>query len=444
MLYRKWGNKEDEVVTFTSSIDTDNYILNEVKLTMKAHVIELYLQKIINRDYCSKVLNAINSFNSIPAGYEDIHEALEDHIIKNAGEAGEWIGLGRSRNDHVATALRLKMREELISILQNVNELRQLLIDKSKDYTDTLFPSFTHLQFAQPSTFSHYLLYLEEELSSRWNIIFDSLKNVNRSPLGSGAIVGSNVEIDRNRESELLGFDSVIINTISATSSRSDLISSTMELTNLMLSLSRIAEDMVVYSTLGLVKLPDNHVSTSSLMPQKRNPVTMEILRSKAGECIGFLNSMMAIYKGLPSGYDLDLQEINKYFWNCTMIVNKSLLVLISLFDGIKVIKKDLDPSMLATDEAEKLTQSNIPYRKAYFTVADKVRAGTFIPSINFTESINLKKTEGSPNPNILLNDIKYAQDRLEFDKKKLNNYIQNITQKISQLEAIENDLQEG
>ncbi|AWR97551.1 argininosuccinate lyase [Acidianus sulfidivorans JP7] len=443
MLYRKWGNKEDEVITYTSSIDSDNAILKEVKLTMKAHVIELYLQKIISKEDCSKILNAINSFNSIPEGYEDVHEALEDHIIKMAGEAGEWIGLGRSRNDHVATALRLKMREELITILKNINKLRQLLLDRSEKYVDVIFPTFTHLQFAQPSTFAHYLLYLEEELSSRWETIFDTLTLVNRSPLGSGAIVGSSIELNRSRESELLGFDSLIVNTISATSSRSDLISSVMELTNLMLSLSRIAEDMVIYSTLGIVKLPDNHVSTSSLMPQKRNPVTMEILRAKTGECIGYLNSVISIYKGLPSGYDLDLQEINKYFWLCTNTVNNSILVLNSLFDGIIVNMKDLDPAMLATDEAEKLTQNGITYRKAYFSVADKVRAGTFIPSISFKESINLKKTEGSPNPQIVLNDIKYAKDRLNRDILKLDNYIQNITQKLSQLGAIENDLQE-
>lgn len=443
MLYRKWGSKEDEVIKYTSSIESDKEILDEVKLVMKAHVIELYLQNIISKKDCSEILSAINSFTSIPTGYEDVHEALEDHIIKTAGEAGEWIGYGRSRNDHVATALRLKVRKELLDLLEKINNLRDLLLKKAEEYKETLFPSFTHLQYAQPTTFAHYLLYIEEELSSRWTIIFEALKNVNKSPLGSGAVVGTNVKIDRERESELLGFDTMIVNTISATSSRADLISAVMEVTNLMLVLSRIAEDMVIYSTLGLVKLPDNHVSTSSLMPQKRNPVTMEILRAKVGETIGYLNSLISIYKSLPSGYNLDLQEMNKYYWQSIKNAKDAVDVLYSLFSGIQVNNKDLDPSMLATDEAENLSMKGVTYRKAYYEVANKVRAGTFIPSINFYDSIKMKNVRGSPNPEILLKDLKFAKDRLNQDRTKLDNYNQNILHKISQLEAIENDLQE-
>lgn len=443
MLYRKWGSKEDDVIKYTSSINSDKEILQQVKLVMKAHVIELYFQKIIGKEECRKILSAIDSFNSIPDGYEDVHEALEDHVIKNAENAGEWIGFGRSRNDHVATALRLKAREELIELLEGINSLRELLLEKAKGYKETLFPSFTHLQFAQPTTFAHYLLYIEEELSSRWSILFEILKNLNKSPLGSGAIVGSSVKLDREREAELLGFDGMVINTLSASSSRADLISFVMEVTNLMLVLSRIAEDIVVYSTLGLVKLPDTHVSTSSLMPQKRNPVTMEILRAKVGEAIGYLNSVMSIYKSLPSGYNLDLQEMNKYYWQSVKNAKEAINVLGSLFGGITVNYKDLDPSMLATDEAEKLSSNGITYRKAYFEVAQKIRAGTFIPSISVQDSIKIKNVRGSPNPNILGKDLETVKNRLEQDKLKLDNYIQNISQKLSQLRAIENDLQE-
>lgn len=443
MLYRKWGAKEDEVIKYTSSTESDKEIIEEVKLVMKAHVIELYLQNVISQDHCKKILTAINSFNYIPSGYEDIHEALEDHIIKSAGEAGEWIGYGRSRNDHVATALRLKIRNELVQLLEKINGLRELLLKEAEDNKEILFPSFTHLQPAQPTTFAHYLLYVEEELSSRWRMLFEALKNINKSPLGSGAIVGTSVKLNREREGELLGFDSIIVNTISATSSRADLISVVMEVTNLMLSLSRIAEDMVVYSTLGLVKLPDNHVSTSSLMPQKRNPVTMEILRAKTGEVVGYLNSIMSVYKALPSGYNLDLQEMNKYYWQVIKIAKDSIDVLYSLFNGIQVNKRELDPLMLATDEAENLSSKGITYRKAYYEVANKVRAGTFIPSISFVESIKIKVVRGSPNPEILSKDLEFARNRLNQDKIKLNNYNQQILQKISQLEAIENDLQE-
>lgn len=447
MLYRKWGSNNDEVIKYTSSINSDKEIFQEVKLVMKAHVIELYLDKIINKEISKKILDAINNFNELPEGYEDIHEALEDFIINNVGEDGGWIGLARSRNDHVATALRLKMRGEIIDILESIIELRTLLIEKSKIFKKVLFPSYTHFQPAQPTTFSHYMLYIEEELSARWNILFSILKIINRSPLGSGAIVGTNIAINRNREAELLGFDNIIINTISATSSRSDLISSISEITNLMVSMSRIAEDMILLSSsfTGYVKIPDSQVSTSSLMPQKRNAVTMEILRSKGGECIGILTSIMSIYKGIPSGYDLDLQEINKNLWNCIKIVKSSLEVLKDLFNGIEILNKDIDKSTLATDEAEKIANEGKPYRKAYFDVADKVMHGSFSPIITLNESIEHKSVSGSPNPKILEEDLRIIEKRLNLDKLSLNEYKTLVVSKMGQLRVIEDDImQEG
>ncbi|MEM4001808.1 MAG: argininosuccinate lyase, partial [Saccharolobus sp.] len=313
MLYRKWGSEKDEVVNYTSSIDSDKEIIEEVKLTMKAHVISLYLSGYIKKEAAKKMLAALNEFKEISQGYEDVHEALEDFLLKNVGEEAGWIGLGRSRNDHVATALRLKLRNKLIELLTEINSLRKTLLDKAREHITTIFPSYTHLQLAQPTTFAHYLTYIEEELASRWEIIFSTLKLVNKSPLGSGAIVGTNVKIDREKEAELLGFDDIVYNTLSATSSRADIITTISELTVLMVVLSRIAEDLIFFSSNKLVKLPDSHVSTSSLMPQKRNPVTMEILRAKAAESIGILTSLLSIYKGLPTGYNLDLQEMNKY-----------------------------------------------------------------------------------------------------------------------------------
>ncbi len=290
-------------------------------------------------------------------------------------------------------------------------------------------------------------MYVEEELSARWNVLFSILKNINRSPLGTAAIVGTNININRDRESELLGFDNIIINTISATSSRADLISSISEMVNLMISMSRIAEDMILLSSsfTGYVKIPDSQVSTSSLMPQKRNAVTMEILRSKGGECIGILTSIMSIYKGIPSGYDLDLQEINKNLWNCIKIVRSSLEVLKDLFDGIEILNKDIVKSTLATDEAEKLAIEGKPYRQAYFDVADKVMHRTFSPTITLNESIEHKAVNGSPNPKILEEDLKNIEKRLDLDKLSLNEYKSLISGKIGQLLVIEDDImQEG
>ncbi len=447
MLYRKWGSKDDAVIKYTSSLDSDRAIVEQVKQVMEAHVVELYLDGVISKKAARNILLAIKDFKEIGEGYEDVHEALEDHIIKKVGEEGGWVGIGRSRNDHVATALRLKMREELIDLLEGLLELRKVILSKAKEYKDTVFPSFTHLQPAQPTTFGHYLLYVEEELSSRWQFIFKALELLNRSPLGAGAIVGTNVKLNREREAEMLGFDGVVTNTISAASSRADLISAVAEITVLMTSLSRIAEDMVFLSSsfVGYVKLPDSQVSTSSLMPQKRNAVTMEVLRAKGGECAGILTSLLAIYKGLPSGYDLDLQEMNQYYWKCTSIAKASVEVLKDLFQGVQVTVKGIDNSTLATDEAETLALRGKPYRQAYFEVKEMVLRGEFTTKITPEESVRLKAVTGSPNPQILERDLESALTRLEGDSRKLEDYENLIVSRMGQLRVVEDDImQEG
>ena len=443
VLYRKWGSEKDFVSTYTSSIESDKEIIEEVKLVMKAHVIELYLSGYLKKETTTKILNAINSFNEIKEGYEDVHEALEDHIIKSVGEEGGNVGLGRSRNDHVATALRLRMRKYLIEILYDLISLRKTCLEKSKDSKEILFPVYTHFQPAQPSTLSHYLLYIEEELSTIWNYLFNSLLLINRSPLGSGAIVGTNVKLDRKREAEMLGFDDIIYNTISATSSRLDLINAISNLSLIMLFLSRIAEDLILLSSMfiGVVKLPDSHVSTSSLMPQKRNAVTLEVLRSKAGECFGELTSLITIYKGLPSGYNLDLQEMNKHYWNCIKIVIPSLEVVNSVIKGIEVKEYKIDDKITATDIAEDLAITGVPFRKAYMEVADKIRAGTFISEISPKTSIQKKAVIGSPNPELIAEELKIKETRLQEDENRLKSYEEKIIGKMNELEVMEDDI---
>ncbi|QGA67469.1 argininosuccinate lyase [Sulfolobus sp. E11-6] len=444
MLYRKWGSEKDEVVSYTSSIDSDKEIIEEVKLTMKAHVISLYLSGYIKKETAKKILAVLNEFKEIGQGYEDVHEALEDFVLKNVGEEAGWIGLGRSRNDHVATALRLKLRDKLIELLTEINSLRKTLLDKAREHITTIFPSYTHLQLAQPTTFAHYLTYIEEELASRWEIIFSMLKQVNRSPLGSGAIVGTNVKINREKEAELLGFDDIVYNTLSATSSRADIIATIAELTVLMVVLSRIAEDLIFFSSNKLIKLPDSHVSTSSLMPQKRNPVTMEILRAKAAETIGILTSLLSIYKGLPTGYNLDLQEMNKYYWIAINYTISSVRILGSLFSQIQINKINIDESSLATDDAELLSiNKRIPYRSAYFEIAKKVRDGSYKSTLKIEDSINMKAVIGSPNFDLITSLIKSRETKLEENEKEIEMYKLKIISKVGELKVIENEIEE-
>lgn len=447
MLYRKWGTEKDPVVWYTSSSKEDVKILEQVKLVMKAHIIELFLSGHITRDDCKKLLQGINSFGGIGENYEDVHEALEDHLLKYAGELGGVVGLGRSRNDHVATALRLKMRDEIISLLEELLELRASLISRAENEVNTLFPSFTHFQPAQPTSLGHYLLYIEEEISRRWETIFSSLRVVNRSPLGSGAIVGTSVDLNRDREASLLGFEGVIVNTISATSSRADLISACMEVGVLMLTLGRVAEDLILLSSkfVNVLLLPDDHVSTSSLMPQKRNAVTMEILRAKASGVLGGLMALSSIYGSIPSGYNLDLQEMNEYYWDILEDAENGVRVLHDILMKLKVMNPKLDVETLSTDEAELKAKEGLSYRTAYFQVAKVVREGKFSPSITFQESLAKKVVRGSPSPVRMRESILEAKNRLEVHGKQLGEYKNSVLKGLGELRSIEDDiLQEG
>jgi argininosuccinate lyase len=447
MLYRKWGTEKDPVLWYTSSYQDDTEILEQVKLVMKAHVVELFLSGYISREACRILIQGINAFKEIGKNYEDIHEALEDHLLKFAGDFGGMVGFGRSRNDHVATALRLKMREELISLLEELLQLRGTLIRRAQDETTTLFPSFTHFQPAQPTSFGHYLLYVEEELAQRWEMIFSALRLVNRSPLGSGAVVGTSVALNREREANILGFEGVITNTISATSSRADLISASMEVGVLMLVLSRVAEDLILLSSklTNIIQLPDEHVSTSSLMPQKRNAVTMEILRAKTSEVLGALMTLSSIYKSLPSGYNLDLQEMNPEYWAILSEARKAVYILHDLLSKLRVRDPKLDVETLSTDDAESRVKGDVSYRTAYFEVAKSLREGSFRPSLTFEDSLARKAVKGSPNPSKMRESIMEVKNRLETHERVLNEYKNLILKGIGELRSMEDDiLQEG
>ncbi|MEM0373698.1 MAG: lyase family protein, partial [Sulfolobales archaeon] len=333
---------------------------------------------------------------------------------------------------------------EIIDILEKMLNFRKNIISNAEANLETIIPSFTHFQPAQPTTLAHYFLYIEEELSSRWETLFSILKLVNRSPLGSGAIVGSNIALNRLREAEMLGFESIIENTLYATSTRSDLISAVNEMCLTLVSLSRIAEDLILLSSkfVGILMLPDTHVSTSSLMPQKRNAVTMEILRSKAGVCIGIVSTLLSVYKSLPSGYNLDLQELNSYYWKITEDLKDAIEVLNDILLGLKVLKEYDDKEFLSTDVAEiRSVREGKPYRKIYNEIVEKIRAGVFIAEMSPLDSIKLKKVEGSPNPEFLKISIKNASKRVEDHENMLKSYKERIQLGLAQLRAIENEL---
>ena len=439
-MYRKssLGDQPEWLTSFTSSLNKDEPLFRAVILTALAHFYHLWEKELIPRDSNSVMawlLKALDEESEILSGnYEDVHEALEEWLLKNAGKNAGWLAYGKSRNDQVATALRLTLRWKIIRLLWEINMLRSSLLETAEKNLDVDIPLFTHLRPAQPSTVAHYLLYIEDECSHHWRMIWDILKEmVDLSPLGSGPIVGSSLPLDRKRLADLLGFAGVEVNTLLATGSRSFAILSLSSVTSLMVSMSRVAEDLIIWSTpqFKLVEIPNDHVSTSSIMPQKRNPVTLEIVRAKSAEIIGSLTSLMAIIKGLPSGYNLDLQEANESM-SAVDEASDSIRVLADLFKRVRFIGLDI-PSTLAQDLAEKLVKErSITYREAHSMLASALKEsewdieraakslGLELPSF---EEVLRSRERGGSNLDILRREISSRKKFLQDDIEKLTEY---------------------
>ncbi len=439
-MYRKpgLGDQPEWLTSFTSSLDEDKPLFRAVVLTALAHFYHLWEKGLIPKDSSGVMvwfLKALDREDEILSGnYEDVHEALEEWLLKNAGKNAGWLAYGKSRNDQVATALRLVLRWKLIRLLWEVNRLRSSLLETAEENVDVDVPLFTHLQPAQPSTVAHYLLYIEGECFHHWRVIWNILREVvDLSPLGSGPIAGSSIPLDRGRLADLLGFAGIEVNTLLATGSRSFAVLSLSSVASLMVSMSRVAEDLIVWSTpqFKIVEIPNDHASTSSIMPQKRNPVTLEMIRAKSAKIIGYLTSLMAIVKGLPSGYNLDLQEANESILAIDEASN-SIRVLADLFRKIKFIGLGI-PSTLAQDLAEKLVRErNVTYREAHSMLASALREskwdiekaaeslGLELPSF---EEVLRSRGRGGPNPDMLRSEISSRKKLLQDDIERLTEY---------------------
>ncbi|MCX8168724.1 MAG: argininosuccinate lyase [Candidatus Methanomethylicia archaeon] len=438
-MFRKklLGDQEPWLMKYESSMEEDREIVFEVLTTLKIHVEELKNQKLINNEQFKKIIEALNKLEGnvdkvFENEAEDIHEAIEIELEKMIGEEAKLISLGKSRNDHVSTAIKLHTIKEINEIIDEINRFRRVLLKKSKENLETIMPSFTHLQSAQPTTLAHYLMYIEEEMEEYQKILkYVNDEVINKSPLGAGAITGSIISIDRKRMAEKLKMKSIEVNTIKATGSRSFMVITSSILTALQITLSRIAEDLIIWSTnqFNYIQLPDNHLATSSLMPHKRNPVTMEIIRAQAGEAIGGNTAIMTILKGLPSGYNLDLQEATKHLWNIIKNIKDSLKVMCDAMKNMKInirrMRQDVENTpVIATEVAEYISfKYNIPYRRIHEAMAEALKEAKNdiyealeilrkrlelkenIP-MRIQEYVKMKENLGSPNPNQLIKII--------------------------------------
>jgi argininosuccinate lyase len=380
------NNLNNITLEYVSSLFDDAEIAFYDIVGTQAHVIMLYEKKIITKSEIKKILLALEKLKKEKfdkkSDSEDIHELIEQHVIKKIGiESGGKMHTGRSRNDQVSLDIRMKIRDDINLLCHCLLNTIQTLVSLAQKHQKTIMPLYTHLQQAQVGLFSHYLLSYTDALFRYLERLYVTYGRVNESPLGAGPVGGTSIPIDRQSTAKMLGFKGIVENSIDATSTRDYVIEYVAAVAILMTNLSRLAEDFVIWSTseFAFIELPDEFTSPSSVMPQKKNPDILELTRGKTAQVIGNLTTILSIVKGLPSGYNRDLQQIKPSIWSSSRIAITSLIVIKLMLEKVNVdnqnIKKAIEGGYLvALDIAEKLVNNGIPFRTAHQIVGNLVR----------------------------------------------------------------------
>lgn len=319
------------------------------------------------------------SFTLLPSD-EDVHTAVERRLTERIGPVGGKLHTGRSRNDQVATDFRLWLIGEIDALLADLRQLQEALIDRAERDIGTLMPGYTHLQRAQPILLSHWWLAHFWPLQRDWERLSQLRARTAVMPLGAGALAGTPFAIDRAQLAVELGFLQASPNSLDAVSDRDFAVEFLFVSALIGVHLSRLSEALILYATseFGFIELPDTYTTGSSLMPQKKNPDTLELTRGKAGTLIGKLAGLMATLKGLPSAYDKDLQEDKQPVFEAADALSLMLPVMAGLLTELKVrpeqMARALDPALLATDLADYLVRRGVPFRAAHEIIGNVVR----------------------------------------------------------------------
>ena len=367
---------------FNSSILFDKKLYKQDIEASIVHAEMLCKQKIISeKDFkliktgLNKIKTEISNNNfTFSIKLEDIHMNIENRLVDLIGDAGKKLHTGRSRNDQVATDIKLWLRDNIDQIEINLKVLQKTLIDKSELYYDMLMPGYTHLQVAQPVTFGHHLLAYVEMLGRDRGRLTDCRKRLNESPLGSAALAGTSYPIDRDFVSKKLGFDKPTKNSMDGVSDR-DFAVEFMSATSLIaIHLSRLAEELVIWSSdrFNFIKLPESFTTGSSIMPQKRNPDAAELIRAKPGRIFGNMLSLMTVLKGLPMTYGKDMQEDKEPIFDTAKTIQMCIVNMDGMIKGLQPIPNNMIQALqkgfpTATDLADYLVLNlDIPFRDAH------------------------------------------------------------------------------
>jgi argininosuccinate lyase len=315
-----------------------------------------------------------------PAGVEDIHSANERWLTDRLGDLGARIHTGRSRNDQVVTDLRIYLREQNLILQKAVRSLQTALVELAESHVETVFPGQTHLQQAQPVSFAHYMLALFFQMQRNVERLQQIYQRCNKMPLGSGALAGSAFPVDREELARELGFDAPTENSYDATADRDFVLEMEYTCAQIMVHLSRIAEDLILWSSeaFRFVRVDEQYATGSSMMPQKRNPDALELIRGKAARVIGNLVTGLTLLKGTPTAYVRDLQEDKPPLFDSLqqtwMSVTLFDRVLRTLTINVDTMRAALDPALYATDVADYLVKKGMPFRKAHEIVGGLVQ----------------------------------------------------------------------
>jgi len=380
---------DEQVKRFTASVSFDQRLAKHDIAASLAHARMLAARGILSkRDLRAIEQGLAKIAREIAAGKfawsldaEDVHLNIEKRLTALVGEAGKRLHTARSRNDQVATDLRLWLRDEIDALLKLVAALERALLAQAARHAALLMPGFTHLQVAQPVTFGHHLLAYFEMLERDRERLKQARSRVNRLPLGAGALAGTSFPIDRERVARELGFEGLCENSLDAVSDRDFAIEFCACASLVMVHLSRLSEELVLWVNprFGFVRLPDAYCTGSSIMPQKKNPDVPELVRGKSGRVFGSLVALLALMKAQPLAYNKDNQEDKEPLFDAVDTVKDCLAVMAGLVSGLKPVPAAMRAAALeghatATDLADYLVRKGVAFRDAHETVARAVR----------------------------------------------------------------------
>ena len=386
---------------YSESVSFDRRLYRHDIAGSIAHASALASIGILSADEFEMVARGLREIeNQITAGtfvwdasLEDVHMNIEAALTKRIGPAGAKLHTGRSRNDQIALDLRLFTRDEIDQIVTRLRALQNALLLLAQKHCELLMPGYTHLQRAQPIYFAHYLLAQLEAFERDHERLRDTRRRADVMPLGSGALAGSTIALDREGIAKALGFQRVTQNSIDAVSDRDFVADFLYSLATIGIHLSRFSEDLIIWSTneFGFVEFSDAFATGSSLMPQKKNPDMAELTRGKSGRLIGNLVTLLTILKGLPSAYNRDLQEDKEALFDSVDTVRSGLELFSAMLPELTINRERMeslanDPQLLATDLAEYLVGKGVPFREAHAIVGKLAASGKRLNALSNEE----------------------------------------------------------